>query len=95
MLSRVKAVVKQLPGVGPFLRNLNRRLVDWRNRRRDARTYEPWIQNRLATRSSEYTLAPGVQTAFDILTITYETDPLSFATRPRPSSPRTIATFAG
>jgi GT2 family glycosyltransferase len=75
MLSRVKAVVKQLPGVGPFLRNLNRRLVDWRNRRRDARTYEPWIQNRLATRSSEYPLAPGVQTTFDILTITYETDP--------------------
>ena len=75
MLSRVKAAVKQVPGVGPFLRQLNRRLVDWKNRRRDARTYEPWIRSRLSARSGEYKLAPTVTTTFDLLTITWETAP--------------------
>jgi len=73
MLSRVKAAVKQVPGVGPFLRHLNRRLVDWRNRQRDAKTYEPWITKRLAARATEYHVGPQVGTTFDILTVTYET----------------------
>ena len=75
MLSRVKAAVKQVPGVGPFLRQVNRRLVDWKNRRRDAHSYEPWIRSRLSARAGEYTLAPMVATNFDLLTITWETAP--------------------
>jgi O-antigen biosynthesis protein len=76
MLSRLKSAVKNVPGVGPFLRNVNRRLVDWRNKRRDAAQYEPWIRERLAARAGEYALSTEApRPTFDILTITYETDP--------------------
>jgi GT2 family glycosyltransferase len=75
MLSKIKAVVKRVPGVGPFLQRMNRRRVESQMRARDKAIYEPWVLRQIVDRVDRYPAPTVNPPVFDILTVTYETDP--------------------
>ena len=76
MLGRVKQFLKAMPLVGSTLRWINHKRVDWLHRRRDRNHYAPWRKRRLQARASQYPAPTERPPTFDILTITYETDPV-------------------
>lgn len=69
-LARFKPFVGQIPIVGPWLMRVYHQHRATRNF-----NYDEWLLRRQRERSEEYPALPAPGPAFDILTLTYQTDP--------------------
>lgn len=69
MLRLIKAVVKRIPFVGPFLR----RKYEDRKRMAGAAVYIQWLARRIADRAGSYPAPRSNPPQFDVLTLTFDT----------------------